>query len=383
MSSRYTLLKHGQLNANFTGHRKRWYLISAVVLLICIVGLFVRGLDLGIEFRGGADFQATTSVTDTTADEFRQAVLDTGVPDLESLTVTTIGDTTVRVQTRSLDVDEVAIVRGAIADQAGTTPDEVTYNLIGASWGAKITQQAIIALVVFIVIVMLVIAIYFRDWKTSVAAMAGVFHDLIVTIGVYAIVGFTVTPATLIGVLTILGYSLYDTMVVFDKIRENVKGIGGKRTTYTQEANLALNQVVVRSINTTVIGILPVLALLFAGVFVVGSGPLKDLSLAMAVGMAVGAYSSIFIASSLLVEMKEREPAMIEHRRRLELRAERVGLRSDRDEAVDVSTEVADASVATLVAEAEPSAESLEERIALLGEDRQQPRKMPRSKRKK
>lgn len=383
MSSRYTLLKHGQLNANFLGHRKRWYLISAVVLVICIVGLFVRGLDLGIEFRGGADFQATTPVTAETADEFRQAVLDTGVPDLESITVTTIGDSTVRVQTRSLDVDEVAIVRAAIADQANITSDEVTYNLIGASWGAQITQQAIIALIVFIVIVMLVIAIYFRDWKTSVAAMAGVFHDLIVTVGVYALVGFTVTPATLIGVLTILGYSLYDTMVVFDKVRENVKGITGKRTTYTQEANLALNQVVVRSINTTVIGILPVLALLFAGVFVVGSGPLKDLSLAMAVGMAVGAYSSIFIASSLLVEMKEREPAMVEHRRRLRLRAERVGVRPQADSAIDTADEPGESSIATVVEDAHPHEDEWVEQAAQLGGDRQQPRRLPRSKRKK
>ncbi|NLT29430.1 MAG: protein translocase subunit SecF [Propionibacterium sp.] len=383
-------LRHGTLNADFVGRRKRWYIISAVVLVVCLLGILIRGLDLGIEFKGGADFQVTTQVTSDSVEQYRAAVLDSGVEQLEDLSVLTIGDSTVRIQTRSLEVDEVILVRQAIADQAGVSAEDVTYNLIGASWGGQITQKGLLALVVFIVLVMIVIAIYFRDWKTSVAAIAGVFHDLIVTVGVYALIGFTVTPATLIGVLTILGYSLYDTMVVFDKVRENVKGLSGRRTTYTDETNRALNQVIVRSLNTTIIGILPVIALLVAGVFVLGTGPLKDLSLAMAVGMAVGAYSSIFIASSLLVEMKEREPAMIEHRRRLAHRAERAAMRKHHgSDTTETSGAEEGGGVAVLTERDEavtdePAASGRPERTrADFDEERRQPRRVPRSRRKK
>ncbi|MGJ3509759.1 protein translocase subunit SecF [Enemella sp. A6] len=373
-------LRHGTLDADFVGRRKRWYIVSGIILVICILALLIRGLTLGIEFKGGADFQVSTPVTAETTEQYRQAVLGSGVENLEDLSVLTIGDNTVRVQTRSLEVDEVVQVRQAIADQAGVSAEEVNYNLIGASWGGQITKKGLLALAVFIVLVMILIAVYFRDWKTSVAAIAGVFHDLIVTIGVYALVGFTVTPATLIGVLTILGYSLYDTMVVFDKVRENVKGLTGRRTTYTDETNRALNQVLVRSVNTTVIGLLPVLALLVAGVFVLGTGPLKDLSLAMAVGMAVGAYSSIFVASSLLVEMKEREPAMIEHRRRLAHRAERAAMRKHHGQSSGSVSVLEDTEVVTEEA-SEPQRTPVSRRD--FDEERRQPRRKPRSQRKK
>ncbi len=187
----------------------------------------------------------------------------------------------------------------------------MTYSLIGASWGQQITQQAVIALFVFLGLVSLMIGIYFRNWKMSLTALTALIHDLILTVGIYALSGFTVTPATLIGMLTILGYSLYDTVVVFDKVRENVRDIKSSTTrTYSEAANLAVNQVLVRSINTTVIGVLPVAALLFAGAFILGVGPLKDLSLALFVGMISGAYSSIFIATPLLAQLKEREPEM-------------------------------------------------------------------------
>ncbi len=188
------------------------------------------------------------------------------------------------------------------------------------SWGKQITQQAAIALVVFLVLVGLLIWIYFRDAKMSVAALLALGHDLVITIGVYALVGFTVTPATMIGVLTILGYSLYDTVVVFDKVRENVAAMETNKVTYTEAANHAVNQVLVRSLNTTIIGVLPVAAILFAGVFVLGSGPLEDLGLALFVGMIAGAYSSIFIATPLLAQLREREPEMTAHRERVERR---------------------------------------------------------------
>jgi len=318
----------GDIAYNFIGRRKIWYTISAIALVISIAALLIRGLDLGIEFRGGSDFQVPTAVTATTVTDYRQAVLATGVPSLDSTVVTTIGDSKVRVQTRSLSVSEQKTVRAAIATKAGKSSDEVAYQIIGASWGRQITQQAALALVVFLVLVALLIWIYFRDVKMSLAALGALLHDLIITIGIYALVGFTVTPATMIGVLTILGYSLYDTVVVFDKIRENVAAMEMDKRTYSEAANHAVNQVLVRSLNTTIIGVLPVAALLFAGVFVLGSGPLEDLGLALFVGMIAGAYSSIFIASPLLTQLRESEPEMKAHRERVERRRKTAEVRA-------------------------------------------------------
>ncbi len=329
----------GDISYDFIGKRKLWYVISGILLLISVVALLARGLDLGIEFRGGSDFQATTQVSSTTVSDYRNAVLATGVSNLDSTVVTTIGDNKVRVQTRALNVQEQTTVRGAIAAKAGVSSDEVAYQLIGASWGKQITQQAAIALVVFLVLVGLLIWIYFRDAKMSVAALLALGHDLVITIGVYALVGFTVTPATMIGILTILGYSLYDTVVVFDKVRENVAAMETNKVTYTEAANLAVNQVLVRSLNTTIIGVLPVAAILFAGVFVLGSGPLEDLGLALFVGMIAGAYSSIFIATPLLAQMREREPEMTAHRERVERRRRAAEQRASfRTTTVDVPT---------------------------------------------
>jgi preprotein translocase subunit SecF len=302
----------GEVSYNFVGNRRRWYVISAILMIVSIASIGIRGLDWGIEFEGGADFQVQATVTDTTVSDFTEAVENSGVPDLGEASVTTVGNDQVRVQTRTLDpVTEVPKVRSAIAEEAGVPTDQVAYSLIGASWGGQITDRALIALGVFLLLVTLVIWAYFRNWKMSMAALIALLHDLVLTVGVYALVGFTVTPATVIGVLTILGYSLYDTVVVFDKVRENVRDLtSSARQTYSEAANLAVNQVLVRSINTTIIGVLPVAALLFAGAFILGEGPLKDLALALFVGMISGAYSSIFIATPLLVQFKEREPEM-------------------------------------------------------------------------
>ncbi|CAL8980100.1 Protein translocase subunit SecF [Propionicimonas sp. T2.31MG-18] len=313
----------GEISYDFIGHRRRWYTVSAVLLLISILALSIRGFNMGIEFRGGADFQAPIAVTAATVDDVRTAVEELNLPQNDDLSVTTVGDNTVRVQTRPLVEAEVTAVKGAIAEVAGIQPDEVAYSLIGASWGQQITTQAAIALVVFLVLVMGLIWAYFREFKMSIAAILALLHDLIVTVGVYALVGFTVTPATMIGVLTILGYSLYDTVVVFDKIRENTRDLTNTRHTYSFQANNAVNQVLVRSLNTTIIGVLPVAALLFTGWFILGTGPLKDLGLALFVGMVAGAYSSIFIATPLLAQMREADPDMREHRERLSRRAAR------------------------------------------------------------
>ncbi|MDR0991088.1 MAG: protein translocase subunit SecF, partial [Propionibacteriaceae bacterium] len=211
----------GQVSYDFVGNRKIWYGFSAFVLVICLLGLVIRGLDLGIEFKGGSKFQVNVSaVTDDTVGTFRDAVESSGVGNL-SPTVTTVGSTRVSIETRSLDADEQIAVRTAIGQAAGVASEDVAYDQIGASWGQEVTTKAAWALVVFLVLVSALIWLYFRYGKMAISAIACLLHDLIVTVGVYAWVGFTVTPATLTGVLTILGYSLYDTVVVFDKVREN------------------------------------------------------------------------------------------------------------------------------------------------------------------
>jgi preprotein translocase subunit SecF len=358
----------GEVSYDFIGHRRRWYIVSAILIGLSILALAVRGLDFGIEFKGGADFKAATTVTAQTVDSMKDALRNSGVPNLDDSTVNTIGNNQVRVQTRTLDpTEEVPKVRTAIANEVGIPPDQVAYSLIGASWGGQITERALIALGVFVALVALVIGIYFRDAKMSAAALIALGHDLILTVGIYALVGFTVTPATLIGVLTILGYSLYDTVVVFDKVRENVRDLRSSTArTYSEAANLAVNQVLVRSINTTIIGVLPVLALLFAGAVILGEGPLKDLALALFVGMVSGAYSSIFIATPLLAQMKEREPDMkklaarVRARRTKEAQKERV---STAPAAVPTTAPEA----ASVAEETEPSNAELEQASAPAG----------------
>jgi preprotein translocase subunit SecF len=312
LSNLTSRLYTGEISYDFIGHRRRWYIFSVILITVSILALLIRGLVFGIEFRGGADFKAPVQVTEQTVDQVREAVVATGLPELDDSIVNTIGDNQVRVQTRTLNpTTEVPVVRAAIGEEVGVAPDQVAYNLIGASWGDQITERGLIALAVFLALVALVIWVYFRDGKMAGAALIALAHDLILTIGIYALVGFTVTPATLIGLLTILGYSLYDTVVVFDKVRENVRDIRASTTkTYSEAANLAVNQVLVRSVNTTIIGVLPVAALLIAGAVILGEGPLKDLALALFVGMISGAYSSIFIATPLLAQSKEREPDM-------------------------------------------------------------------------
>ncbi|WP_406053299.1 protein translocase subunit SecF [Kribbella sp. NBC_00889] len=311
-------LHRGDVSYDFIGHRKLWFSVSAILVIVSLAGLFARGLALGIEFKGGVEYQAKVKVTGDTVQNFTDAAKATNAKDLGDPVVTTIGDGAVRVQTKPLGQDDIAKVRAAVAKEAGIPIDQVTSQQIGASWGQQIANKAILALVVFLVLVFAVIWLYFREPKASMAAIIALIHDVTITVGLYAIIGFDVTPATVIGVLTILGYSLYDTVVVFDKVRENTRGItGSNRYTYSDATNLAVNQTVVRSINTTITALLPVGSILVVGTVVLGTGPLKDLSLALFVGIAVGAYSSIFIAPALLAVFKEREPGMQALRRRV------------------------------------------------------------------
>ncbi|MGA4507385.1 protein translocase subunit SecF [Propionibacteriaceae bacterium G1746] len=380
----------GETSYNFIKNRKKWYIVSAAILLICIGSLIFRGLNLGIEFKGGTVFTVPVAVTDAVPNDLGRVVESTGLPELDATSVVTVGENTARVQTRIMSTEEITTVRNALAQHVGASPDQVAYSTVGASWGQQITEKGIQALIVFLVLVGLMIWAYFRDWRMSIAALVALIHDLLLTVGIYSILGFTVSPASLIGVLTILGYSLYDTVVVFDKVRENVKDITKQDHTYSEQANLAINQVLVRSVNTTVIGVLPVAALLIAAVFFMGPGPLEDLGLALFVGMIAGAYSSIFIAAPLLAQLREAEPEMRTHRERLGRRSERHAKGSR-------------TSAARANAEAEASAEAERQVVAIneVGDDpweldedeadeggtaepaRRQPERQTRSKRRK
>ena len=224
--------------------------------------------------------------------------------------VTSVGQNTIRVQTPALTPDESAKVTKQISTDLGVAQGDVGVQLVGPSWGSEITKRALQGLVVFLILVVIFLSAYF-EWRLAVAALVALVHDLLITIGIYALTGFEVTPATVIGVLTILGFSLYDTVVVFDKVRENTKGItSSNRMTYSEAANLALNQTLVRSINTSVVALLPVTAILVVGVGLLGAGTLKDLALALFIGTAAGTYSSIFIATPVACQLQETRPEM-------------------------------------------------------------------------
>jgi preprotein translocase subunit SecF len=307
-------LYSGRISFDFVGRRKLWYGLSALILVLVTVGFVLRGFHFGIEFKGGVEFTAQVQSADTRAVDAMTAATRS-VPAAGDPIVNTSGDHMVRIQTSPLTQAQATQVEQALS-KAGAR--EVSQDLIGPSWGKQVAQKALIGLLVFLVIVVLFIWAYFREWRMSVAALVALAHDLIITAGVYAWSGFEVTPATVTGLLTILGYSLYDTVVVFDKVRENTKGIQRSTTrTYSDRANLAINQTLVRSINTSVTALLPVAALLIVGAAILGTGPLKDLALALFVGMAAGTYSSICIATPLAAQLKEREPSIKAHTERV------------------------------------------------------------------
>jgi preprotein translocase subunit SecF len=319
-------LYSGQKSIDFVGRRWLWYAVSAVILLVAIAGLSLKGLDYGIEFTGGAEYRVSlpaSEVNQDLADEVREAVAGAGVAEASSPVVTTSGAEAILVQTEPLEGDDSQRVVDAILEATGASPDDLSQTELGASWGEQVAERALIGLVVFLVLVVLFIWAYFREWKMSVAALVALAHDVVITVGVYALSGFEVTPATVTGVLTILGFSLYDTVVVFDKVRENTQGMRDRRRSYAEAANLAVNQTLVRSINTSIVALLPVGAILYVGVVQLGSGSLKDLALALFVGMAAGVYSSVFIATPLLVHLKSNETAvkLAERRARARQRA--------------------------------------------------------------
>ena len=300
-------LYRGEVSIDFIGNRRRWYSISAFFILASIAALTLQGLHLGIEFKGGSSF--TVTKTNASIEDARAAVATVGVPG--EIIVQNIGTDKVRVQTAALDTAQNNAVQDALASKFSVATENIDTQIIGPSWGKEITRKALYGLFGFLICVMLYLSMAFEP-KMSLAAIVAVIHDVFITVGIYALVGFDVTPATVIGFLTILGYSLYDTVVVFDKIRENTRTItASSKSTFSQATNLAVNQTLVRSFNTSLIALLPVGSILFVGAGLLGAGTLKDLSLALFIGLAVGTYSSIFIAPPVLAQLREREPAMI------------------------------------------------------------------------
>jgi preprotein translocase subunit SecF len=299
-------LYRGDTSIDFIGKRRRWYAFSGVLIIASALALSIQGLHLGIEFKGGSEF--TITKTGISLLDARAAVASTKVPG--DTIIQKLGTNKIRVQTAPLSVAQSNQVQDALAAKFGINANSIDTQIVGPSWGKEITRKALYGLFGFLIVVLLYLAMAFEP-KMAIAAIIAVIHDVFITVGIYALVGFDVTPATVIGFLTILGYSLYDTVVVFDKVRENTRTItSGSRMTYSQAANLAVNQTLVRSFNTSLIALLPVASILFVGAGLLGAGTLKDLSLALFIGLATGTYSSIFIATPILARLREREPAM-------------------------------------------------------------------------
>ncbi len=305
-------LYNGEAGLDVVGRSRFWYKVTAVVVLVCVASMVFRGFNFGIDFEGGNSFRVPASASQLT--DIRTAAEDAGA---DVSTAQVVGGNTVLLRTGALDNAAEATVVSAIADAAGVTDADVSPESVSADWGRDITDQALIALVVFLAAVVLFLAVRFQP-KMAAGAMVALLHDIVLTAGVYSLVGFEVTPSTVIGFLTILGFSLYDTVVVFDKVDENTKDLEkGARMTWGEAANLAVNQTLMRSINTSVIALLPVLGLLVIGVGLLGVGTLQDLALVLTVGLAAGTYSSIFLATPVLADLKNREPGVQALRKRV------------------------------------------------------------------
>jgi len=304
---------HGETSFDVVGRRRLWFGISGALVLISLASLVVPGLNFGIDFKGGAVFRVEPERTVTEA-QVRRAV----GPAAEVVQVTEQNPVQVIVQTEELAPAEVARIRTDLAKLAGVERNGVSTESIGSKWGSTVSRKAVIGLLVFLVAVTVYVSLR-MEFKMAVAALVALLHDLIITCGIYALARFEVTPATVIAVLTILGYSLYDTVVVFDKVRENTGSLTSmSRTTYSDATNLAINQTIMRSLNTSLASLLPILGLLVVGSYLLGAETLKDLGLALFVGVAAGAYSSIFIAPPLVAMWKEKEPRYTQLRARVE-----------------------------------------------------------------
>ncbi len=315
-------LYRGEVKVEFVARKRLWYSISGAILVISVVALVVFGLNFSVDFKGGSVYQFAAG--NSSISQVRSTVSGAGGGSdaiVQKLTPLGGGAAKWQVQTHPLSVAQQNSVQSAISHQFRVPENSISVTSIGASWGSQISQKAAEALIAFLIVIVIYLSIAF-EWKMAIAALVALAHDIVITVGVYALAHFQVSPASVIGLLTILGYSLYDTVVVFDKVRENTAGLlASSRSTYSQAANQALNQTLVRSINTSIIALLPVASILFVGAGILGAGELKDLALVLFVGMLSGTYSSIFIATPVLADLKEREPQYKALAKRVQLRA--------------------------------------------------------------
>jgi preprotein translocase subunit SecF len=321
---------HERTEFDFVGRSWRWALISGTLVLVSLIALFTNGLNLGLDFEGGTSWIVTVDGKTPKVSEANDALSGS---DIGSAKVQVLGGRIVRVEAKTADPDKQLAVAAVLAEYAGVDVDSVSVSTVGPTWGAQVTRRAFIALGVFFLLVAIVLALLF-EWRMALAAIIAVLHDVIITVGVYALFGFEVTPATIVAFLTILGFSLYDTVVVFDKIKENRAILGSTRApTYPAMVNLSMNQVLMRSLNTSFIAVLPVAALLLVGVFALGAQSLFDFSLALFVGLLTGAYSSIFVATPIVNWLQARRPENQALRERAERAPVAVAVAADTSEA--------------------------------------------------
>jgi preprotein translocase subunit SecF len=305
-------LYRGEVSVNFVGRQRTWYTISGLIVLVSAIALIVRKLNFSVDFKGGSVFQFPSSPSQgsTTAVQgmISRVVKGAGGGDATVQQITSLKLDQWSATTKALTANVQTNVGVALQHAFHLTSNQVQITFVGPTWGGQITSKAVEALIIFLIVIVIYLSIAF-EWRMAVAAFVALIHDIVITIGVYALTGFEVSPTTVIGLLTILGYSLYDTVVVFDKVRENTAGLlTTQRSTYSDAANLALNQTLVRSINTSLTALIPVASILFVGAGLLGAGTLKDLALVLFVGMLSGTYSSIFIATPVLADLKERQP---------------------------------------------------------------------------
>ena len=311
-SSIWHRLYHGETSYDFVGRWKLWFIISGAVILVGIASLVLQGLHLGIDFKGGTVWEVP--VKKDLVNQARSALAGSNLGEAKIQLAESSSGKTLRVEARRFTGTDAEIaaeqqtVSRRLAKLAGVSPNDVNVNDVGPSFGRSVANKARTALIVFFIVITIYISLRF-EWKMAAAALAAVVHDILVTVGVYSLSRFEVTPATVVAFLTNLGYSLYDTIVVFDKVEENTKGLSASgRMTYAETVNLSMNQVMMRSINTSLVAIMPILSVLVIGAFVLGATTLKDFGLALLIGLLTGAYSSIFVASPILALLKEREP---------------------------------------------------------------------------
>jgi preprotein translocase subunit SecF len=351
-------LYRGEVSVEFVSRRRLWYAISGLILLISIGALAGRGLNFSVDFKGGSVFQFADPHASII--QVRSTVTSSGGgSDAIVQQVGSGAKASWRVQTGKLPYAVAQQVQDGLGRAFGLSNNKVSLTFVGPTWGSQITDKALQALVAFLIVIVIYLSIAF-EWKMAAAAFVALIHDLVIATGIYALTGFEISPATVIGLLTILGYSLYDTVVVFDKVRENTAGLlGSSRSTYSQAANLALNQTLVRSINTSIIALLPVAGILFVGAGLLGAGELKDLALVLFVGMLSGTYSSIFIATPVLAQLKEREPQFKALAKRVALRES--GGRAAKRAATKTSTRPGTKAVA--VADGPAAADGVEDSV--------------------